>query len=96
MMHKSSLTSSFDHAEFLSLLKDAHINSGRSLREIGNLCAIDHSYVARVLDGSRRARRDVLLTLCLVGWGLDPYDTDAILRTGGYKTIMDWHKAGWN
>jgi hypothetical protein len=86
----------FEQKKFLKLLNDAHYDSGRNLREIGDLCIVDHSYVWRVLRGERRPRRDILIALCTKGWGLDLYDTDVILKTGGYKTIMDWQKAGWD
>jgi len=85
-----------DVAEFIRLINDAHKESGRNLREVAELCAIDHSYLWLILQGRRRPRWKVLLSLCTFGWGLDPYETEAILRAGHYQTIMNWQKAGWD
>ena len=81
----SSLISTNSHKEFLILLLEAHNNSGRSLREVTELCNIDHSYLALILKGVRSPHRDLLICLCWLGWNLDIYQADEILRAGGYK-----------
>jgi hypothetical protein len=82
--------------EFLILIKDAHNNSSRTLREVGDLCYLNYSYIGRILTGERRPRRDQLIVICFLGWNLDIYDTDLILKTGGYKPLINWVKAGWS
>lgn len=81
---------------FLELLNEAHASSGRSMQDVAERCGLDKSSVSFYLRGHRRPRRNSLLALCLYGWHLDPYETDEILRAGGYRTLMDWDKAGWD
>jgi len=92
----ANLRSKIALEEFLKLLNEAHIQSGRSLREVSDLCIIDRSYVSFILNGHRHPNRDVLIALCMIGWNLDVYDTDLILKEGRYKTILNWQKAGWD
>jgi transcriptional regulator with XRE-family HTH domain len=82
--------------EFLQLINEAHLNSGRTLREVGDLCYLDHSYIARILQGERHPQRDKLILICFLGWNLDFYDTELILKAGKYKTHINWKKAGWS
>ena len=84
-----------DRKRFLSLINDAHDRSGRSLREVGDFCGIDHAYISRILKGERLSNRDIILALCLFGWNLDGYDIEDILKAGGYKTILNWKKMHW-
>jgi hypothetical protein len=82
--------------QFLILLNDAHRNSGRTYQDVSDFCGLNPSYIRRILHGERRPQRDKLLALCLFGWSIDPYDTEDILKAGGYKTILNWSKMGWN
>jgi hypothetical protein len=69
------------------LMHRAHAISGRSTREVGAACYLDHSYVAYILKGKRRPRREKMLLLCVQGWGLDNGATNEILRHGGYQEL---------
>lgn len=71
----------------LNLMRRAHILSGRSIRGVGRRCYLDHSYVARILKGTRRPRRDKVILLCLRGWGLNIQMTDDILEAGQYLPL---------
>ena len=74
-------------AEFLAAINEAHTRSGLSLREIAQVCDLDHTYLHLILQGKRHPHRDVLISLCTFGWHLDPIETDAILMADGYPPL---------
>jgi hypothetical protein len=74
-------------AEFLAAINDAHTRSGLSLREIAQVCDLDHTYLHLILQGKRHPHRDVLISLCTFGWHLDPIETDAILMADGHPPL---------
>jgi hypothetical protein len=82
--------------EFTRLINHSHQESGRTLVEVADLCTIDSSYISHILHGRRRPGRNVLLRLCLQGWDLDFYTIEEILKAGGYQTLADWPKSGWD
>jgi hypothetical protein len=96
LVDMSEFTKLVNKKEFLKLIKEAHLNSGRTLREVGELCYLNYSYIGRILNGERHPQRDQLILICFSGWNLDVYDTDLILKAGNYKTLNDWKKAGWS
>jgi len=72
---------------YLRYIREAHVRCARSLREVGEICDLDHSYVSLILEGKRFPTRDVLITLCLLGWYLDLPQTDEILILMGYLPL---------
>ncbi len=74
-------------AEFLAAINEAHMRSGLSLREIAQVCDLDHTYLHLILQGKRHPHRDVLISLCTFGWHLDPIETDAILMADGHPPL---------
>ena len=73
--------------DYLRYIREAHVRGGRSLRKVGEICDLDHSYVSLILEGKRLPTRDVLITLCLLGWYLDLFQTDEILLLIGYVPL---------
>jgi hypothetical protein len=84
-----------NNKQFLQLINEAHRDSGRTLREVGDMCNIHYSHVERILKGTRKPKRDLLIILCWNGWNLETEEGDEIIKAGGYKTLFDWKKAGW-
>jgi transcriptional regulator with XRE-family HTH domain len=77
------------------LMNRAHEISGRSIRNVARQCYLDHGYVARILRGERRPRRDTMLLLCIQGWNLDTDMTNNILSAEGYEeTVVKWRADG--
>ena len=74
-------------SNFLSLVGEAHRDCGKSLRDVAELCDVDHSYVSAILAGKRKPRRDVLICLCAFGWGLDRISVDEVLLSAGYPPL---------
>ena len=74
-------------AEFLAAINEAHTRSGLSLREIAQVCDLDHTYLHLILQGKRHPHRDVLISLCTFGWHLDPIETDTILMADGHPPL---------
>lgn len=74
-------------AEFLVAINEAHTRSGLSLREIAQVCDLDHTYLHLILQGKRHPHRDVLISLCTFGWHLDPIETDSILMADGHPPL---------
>jgi hypothetical protein len=74
-------------AEFLAAINEAHTRSGLSLREIAQVCDLDHTYLHLILQGKRHPHRDVLISLCTFGWHLDPIETDMILIADGHPPL---------
>lgn len=91
----SNFPTSSNNKKFLKLINEAHEDSGRTLQEVADLCNIDKSYLSRILHGTRKAKRDLMINLSWSGWGLGIEQGDEILKEGGYKTILNWKKAGW-
>ena len=74
-------------AEFLAAINEAHTRSGLSLREIAQVCDLDHTYLHLILQGKLHPHRDVLISLCTFGWHLDPIETDTILMADGHPPL---------
>ena len=72
---------------FLKDLREAHERSGLSYREVGAICDIDHSYVGRILNGTRIPARDVLINLLVFAYGLSRLETDELLVQVGYPPL---------
>jgi hypothetical protein len=72
--------------EFLDLINEYHTRSGLSLREVAQACDLDFTYIHRILSGSRRPRRDVIIALGFA-YGLDRVEVDEILMLAGYPPI---------
>ena len=88
MAHQSAHPNHPDsRAEFLAAINEAHVRSGLSLREIAQVCDLDHTYLHLILQGKRHPHRDVLISLCTFGWHLDPIETDAILMADGHPPL---------
>ena len=52
---------------------------GLGLREVAILCDLDHFYVSRTLKGERVPHRDVLISLCALGYRQTRLETDEVL-----------------
>jgi transcriptional regulator with XRE-family HTH domain len=71
---------------FLQLLSEHHARSGLSLREVAQACDLDFTYVHRILSGSRRPRRDVIIALGFA-YNLDLGEVDELLLLVGYPPV---------
>lgn len=74
-------------SEYLLRIREAHQRSGLSLREVAHMCDLDHSYVSLTLNGKRRPRRDVLISLCAFAWRQSPIETDEILLLANFPPL---------
>jgi|GEM_PF-6366929 len=72
---------------FLDELREAHERSGLSYREVARICDIDHSYVGRILHGTRIPARDVLINLLVFAYGFSRLETDELLILVGYPPL---------
>ncbi len=86
----------YNKKEFLRLLNEALSNSGWSQAELAARSNIDHSYLSLILHGKRHPERDIAIRICWYGLSLDSVDGERILKAGGYKTLVNWEKAGWD
>jgi len=72
---------------YLARIQEAHERSGLSLREVAHICDLNHSYVSLTLNGKRRPRRDVLISLCAFAWRQSPIGTDEILLLANFPPL---------
>jgi hypothetical protein len=68
------------------LLNDSHARSGMLLRQVAQACDLDYSYVCRILNGSRKPRRDVIIALGFA-YGMERVEVDEVLLLAGYPPI---------
>ncbi len=73
-------------SEYLEVLNDFHARSGLSLREVAQACDLDHTYIHRILSGSRRPRRDVIIALGFT-YCLERSEVDEILLLAGLPPL---------
>jgi hypothetical protein len=71
---------------FLDVLKDFHLRSGMSLRDVAQACDLDYTYIHYILVGARRPRRDVIIALGFA-YGMERVEVDEILLLAGYPPI---------
>jgi hypothetical protein len=72
--------------EYLDRLNEAHERSGFSLREVGQACDLDPSYVHYILKGTRRPQRDIIIAMGFA-YGLERVDVDEILLLANFPPI---------
>ena len=72
--------------DYLELLNIYHFRSGLSLRDVGQACDLDPTYVHYILKGARRPARDVIIALGFA-YGLELIDVDEILILAGFPPI---------
>ncbi len=71
---------------FLDLLNDYHARSGMSLRQVAQACDLDYTYLQRILSGTRRPRRDVIIAMGFA-YQMELGEVDEILLMAGYPPI---------
>jgi transcriptional regulator with XRE-family HTH domain len=72
--------------DFLDLINEYHARSGLSLREVAQACDLDFTYIHRILSGSRRPRRDVIIALGFA-YNLDLGEVDELLLLVSYPPV---------
>jgi transcriptional regulator with XRE-family HTH domain len=72
--------------DFLDLINEYHARSGLSLRDVAQACDLDFTYIHRILSGSRRPRRDVIIALGFA-YNLDLGEVDELLLLVGYPPV---------
>jgi transcriptional regulator with XRE-family HTH domain len=79
-------TSKDNKSAYLELLNEYHSRSGLSLREVAQACDLDFTYIHRILSGSRRPRRDVIIALGFA-YDLDLAEVDELLLLIGFPPV---------
>ena len=71
---------------YVPLLQEIHELSGLSLRDVANLCDVDHTYVHHILSGRKKPKRDVLIALGFA-YHLDLIEMDEILLRSNFPPL---------
>lgn len=73
--------------KFKQLINEAHERSGSTLRQLEEGTGLSFGYICQITHG-RIPPRDTLIVLCCFGWYLTLEETNRILESVSYQTLV--------